>query len=76
MHRVLLHRVQLLDVREERVRRALEEAVVVERVVVVELARPGPVLPVDGAREALELVLDGRAGLQLIEEAQKNVRRF
>jgi hypothetical protein len=73
---VLLHLVQLRDVREERVRRPLEEAVVVERVVVVELAREPPVLPVDRAREALELVLDRGAGFQLREERRKNARRF
>jgi hypothetical protein len=63
-------------VREERVRRPLEEAVVVECVVVIELARERPVLPVDRAREALELVLDRRARLQLVDEAGENARRF
>jgi hypothetical protein len=61
---------------EERVRRPLEEAVVVERVVVVELAGERPVLPVDRAREALELVLDRRARLELVEERGEDLRRF
>jgi hypothetical protein len=73
---VVLQLVQLADVGEERVRRPLEEAVVVERVVVIELARERPVLPVDRAREALELVLDRRARLELVEEAGENARRF
>ena len=58
VHRVILRLVQLRDMRQERVRRPLEEAVIVERVVVVELARELPVLPVHRAREALEAVLD------------------
>ena len=58
VHRVVLMRVQLLDVREEGVRRPLEEAVVVDGVVVVVRARRRPVLPVDRAREALQRVLD------------------
>ncbi len=61
--------VQLRDVREERVGRPLEEAVVVERVVVVAGARGLPVLPVDRAREALQAVLDRGARLELLEEA-------
>jgi hypothetical protein len=50
--------------------------VVVERVVVVELAREGPVRPVHRAREALQLVLDRRARLELVEERGENLRRF
>jgi hypothetical protein len=73
---MVLHLVHFRDVGEERVRRPLEEAVVVERVVVVELARERPVLPVDRAREALELVLDRRARLELVEEGGEDLRRF
>src|SRR5581483_8673519 len=68
VHRVLLLRVQARDVREEGVGRPLEEAVVVERIVVVERAREGPVLPVHGAREALQAVLDRDAGRELLDE--------
>src|SRR4051812_19878032 len=39
VHRVILRLVQLRDMRQERVRRSLEEAVIVERVVVVEPTR-------------------------------------
>ena len=73
VHRVVLHRVQLLDVREERVGRPLEEAVIVERAVVIRLARRLPVLPVDGAREALQAVLDRGARLELLEEGGENL---
>jgi len=46
--------------------------VVVERVVVIELSRELPVLPVDRSREALQAILDGRARLELLEEAGKD----
>ena len=52
---------QLGDMREERVGRPLEKAVIVNGIVVVERARERPVLAVHGAREALEAVLDRRA---------------
>ena len=65
---MILLGVHLRDVREKRVRRALEETVVVKRVRVVELARRVPVLPVDGAREALQAILDRRARLEFLEE--------
>jgi hypothetical protein len=65
---VLLLLVQLGDVRKEHVRRALEKTVIVEGVVVVGLSRRLPVLPVDGACEALEAVLDRRPRFELLEE--------
>ena len=63
---------QALDVREEGVGRPLEEAVVIDGVVVVVRARSRPILPVDRAREALQAVLDRGARLQLLEEAAEN----
>ena len=71
MHRVILVRVRLRDVRQERIGRALEEAVIVEGTVVIEHARERPILPIDRAREALQRVLDLGARLELVEERRE-----
>src|SRR6185436_14412942 len=52
----------------------LEEAVIVERAVVVGLARCFPVLPVDRARETLQAILDRGARLELLQERREDHR--
>ena len=69
MHRVVLVRVQLRDMRQEGIGRTLEKAVIVEGIVMVEGARERPVLAVDRAREALQAILDRRARFELVEKA-------
>jgi hypothetical protein len=59
---------QPFDVRQELVRRSLEEAVIVKRIVVIRRPSRLPVLSVDGARKTFQAVLDRCPSFQLFKK--------